>query len=211
MLDAIYYILAAGVIPVLINKTTERYKLAWVQKHIRPLWMVVFALFTVYFIHRSEIVRIIMFNFRKYNISISFQFLIIAITGAIVFCVYWLFIGYIFSEPLSELHISADGNMGYPDDTLIGGIKWNKRQAGIRVYLDNDTDRDYNNMDINLNIPKYHISAMGQITNIPNVSFIPVPDIRFGQAFWGTVNPKTGEITNETPLPPSAVSLSSSK
>lgn len=98
MLDAIMYIIAAGILPVLINKTTEWFKFDWIHVHIRPLWMIVFSIFTMYFIHRSEIAGIIMAHFKKSNISPIFQYIIIAFIGAIIFCAYWWFIGTIFKE-----------------------------------------------------------------------------------------------------------------
>ena len=105
MLDAIMYIVAAWMLPVLINKTTEKYKLNWIQDHIRPLWMMVFTLLTIFFIHRSELSRLIMNHFLKSNISPIIQYIIIGFSGAIIFCLYWWFTGIIFSGPYDNIKI----------------------------------------------------------------------------------------------------------
>jgi hypothetical protein len=101
------------------------------------------------------------------------------------------------------LNISGSGNIyGYPEGTNIGGIKWNKDCSAVRLYIDNETDRDYTGMHIYINIPNISIWAIGQITNIPNVSFIPEPGpIIVGQGFAIGVDPKTGE-KHEIPLVP---------
>lgn len=61
----------------------------------------------------------------------------------------------------------------YPSNIDIGGIKWNQAFADVRVYLENPTNRDYTDLDV-LMTTDLTIAKIGQITNLPNVTFTPV-------------------------------------
>jgi heme/copper-type cytochrome/quinol oxidase subunit 1 len=123
MLDTIMYIIAAGGLPVVINKTTEKYRLYWLQNHLRFIWMVIFAIFTMYFAHKSGVMGSLMDSLEKSGASQFAQYLMVAAAGAIVFCVYWWFIGNVFKER----HVAEEQSKSAPPVVIqlpsIGNLK----------------------------------------------------------------------------------------
>ena len=134
---------------MLINKTTESFKLDWVQKHIRPLWMVIFAIFTIYFIHRSEIVGVIMVDFKKSNISPIVQFLIIGLSGAIIFCMYWWFTCYVFKEIKTETQILSKLILSIKHINIVDS----KSKLTIDTSFQNNSTKDFIIDNIIMKIP----------------------------------------------------------
>jgi hypothetical protein len=75
--------------------------------------------------------------------------------------------------PLNLFAIVSDGD--YPDGTNLGNIAWSTRFSDLRVVVTNQTDFDYRDVDLTLQ-PDVPIAAIGQISNLPDVSFSPVAD-----------------------------------
>lgn len=80
----------------------------------------------------------------------------------------------------------------YAFGTILGGIKWSSEFRDLRVIFENLTDDDYQDLDVTIrpDFPDITIAAIGQISNIPNVTFFnPVmqaylkpngtPDVKF--------------------------------
>ena len=80
----------------------------------------------------------------------------------------------------------------YAFGTILGGIKWSSEFRDLRVIFENLTDDDYQDLDFTIrpDFPDITIAAIGQISNIPNVTFFnPVmqaylrpngtPDVKF--------------------------------
>lgn len=65
-------------------------------------------------------------------------------------------------------------NVGYPIDTILGGIKWTPDLRDLRVLFGNPTDGDYQDLDITIrpDFPNITIIAIGQVSNLPDVSFV---------------------------------------
>jgi hypothetical protein len=61
----------------------------------------------------------------------------------------------------------------YTLGTILGGIKWTPDFRDLRVIFDNSTDYDYIDIDFTIppDFPNITIVAIGQISNLPNVTF----------------------------------------
>ena len=64
-------------------------------------------------------------------------------------------------------------NQPYSSGTILGGIKWSSDYRDLRIIFDNSTENDYQDIDmiVGPDFPKIIIAAIGQISNIPNVTF----------------------------------------
>ncbi len=62
----------------------------------------------------------------------------------------------------------------HPQNQSFGGIIWAPNLIDLRVAIENPTNNDYQNMDITLrpDFPNAYIKAIGQISNIPGVTFV---------------------------------------
>lgn len=90
----------------------------------------------------------------------------------------------------------------YPPDAQLAEIKWNPSYTDIRVAINNPTNRDYNNLEINITTDM-KIAAISQITKLPNVLFMPV-DIPVVDLSIKVTNQTTGK-TKTYPLPLTAM------
>ena len=67
----------------------------------------------------------------------------------------------------------------YPGGTSIAGIAWSRRFTNIRLIVGNSSDLDIQDIDISL-LPDRPIAAIGQVGNIPGVTFTPTVDLSMG-------------------------------
>jgi hypothetical protein len=63
----------------------------------------------------------------------------------------------------------------YPSGTTLGGIRWSNRFTELRVSFNNESSTDYHDLDFTL-VPDQPIAEIGQITNLPEVSFSAAAD-----------------------------------
>lgn len=68
----------------------------------------------------------------------------------------------------------------YPSGTNLGNIPWSPRFSDLRVIIPNESDSDYRDIDLVLR-PDAPVAAIGQITNLPDVTFSPVAEPSFTQ------------------------------
>jgi len=61
-------------------------------------------------------------------------------------------------------------NAEYPAGTVIAGIQWRPEFTEVQVWLGNNTDKNYDDIDVVLR-PSMPIAAIGQTSNFPGVSF----------------------------------------
>jgi len=80
------------IVPMLINKSTEKGRLDWIEPHLRIIWTVLFIFFTMYLLQKPVISGVIM-EFRKWFNNPMLGYLVWALIGATVFCGYWWFSG----------------------------------------------------------------------------------------------------------------------
>jgi len=83
--------------------------------------------------------------------------------------------------PLMEPWVNVS-DAEYPPGTNLGGIKWSNRFTELRVVFSNASPTDYHDLDFTL-IPDQPIAAIGQITNLPEVSFSAAADLAARQEF----------------------------
>jgi len=83
----------------------------------------------------------------------------------------------------------------YDNNEPVYGIPWKYYFSDLRVELTNQTDRDFENLDITIHTYPLLIQDQKQITNLPNVSFIP----RSNQIH--EIFQDTGKEANLTELP----------
>jgi hypothetical protein len=74
----------------------------------------------------------------------------------------------------APLLFPATANKGdkYPVGFDLAGIKWQKSYSDVRIDLRNPTSHDYKNVDLSI-YTDLQIAQVGQITDIPNVSYFP--------------------------------------
>lgn len=82
--------------------------------------------------------------------------------------------------PINLFAMANDGN--YPNGTKIGGIAWSTRFVDLRIVLRNETESDYDDLDFTLQ-PDRPVAEIGQISNLPNVSFSPLADPTYSVVF----------------------------
>lgn len=87
-------------------------------------------------------------------------------------------------------------NAGYPLGTKLGGIIWTPELRDLRVTINNETDYDYQDMDITIRL-HLPIRAIGQITNVSGVTFV-TPEPQFWQGPNGEPIVKWDSTTGHT-------------
>jgi hypothetical protein len=71
--------------------------------------------------------------------------------------------------------IAATSVAEYPPGTVIGQIPWSPRFTDLRVSIFNNSLTDWHDIDLTLR-PDVSVAAIGQITNVPDVSFSVAAD-----------------------------------
>jgi hypothetical protein len=95
--------------------------------------------------------------------------------GVVVFAsIVGLFARYVAFLP-APLEVTAMWWGGYYDSgTNVGGIQWKPQYTDVRLALVNRSETDYKNLEVSI-VPAESgiaVAELGQITNVPNVSFI---------------------------------------
>jgi hypothetical protein len=91
MFELVVFILLAVVVPVLVNKTTESH-LHWLKpRHLRPIWTVVFALLSLYFLQKPAALGFVVHLQQKWHGWIGS--LIFGAAAAIMLASYWWLTG----------------------------------------------------------------------------------------------------------------------
>ena len=92
--------------------------------------------------------------------------------GIVAFCLVYIWsANTVFVKlPIDIRAIVDKGN--YPQGTDVAGIKWNPFYSDVRLLLSNPTGHDYSDIDLAVATDE-QIVQVGQVTDIPNVSFFP--------------------------------------
>jgi hypothetical protein len=97
--------------------------------------------------------------------------------------------GFFEKKPLPSMGFSVLGSStDYPSGTVIGGIPWNSKYCDLRVTIYPHA-QDFDDLDIMLR-PDEPIAGIGQISNIPDVSFLINTTVNIPA--FGLINPSTG-------------------
>lgn len=71
----------------------------------------------------------------------------------------------------------------YPVGTNIGAISWISRFRDLRILIINEAGSDYSDIDLILR-PDVPVASIGQVSNLPDVTFSPVADNTFSQELF---------------------------
>lgn len=172
LLDLVVFLFTMGVLPVLINKSTERGRFDWVLPHLRPVWTAIFAGCSIYLIQKQDTLEALM-RIRTSLDAASplLGYGICAIIGASILCGYWWFAGRMFpaaAQPVEPTFDATVSGAGYPVGTVLGEIPWSPRFTDLRVSIINSGSVDWTDLDVTFR-PDQPIVAIGQTTAVPDV------------------------------------------
>jgi hypothetical protein len=107
MLDIFLFILTTVTLPMIINKSTESGRLDWIKGYLRQIWTAIFALYSLYLLTRPMAMETIMDWHKRTNQHSLIVYIIVALIGASILCIYWAIAGKIFSE-VEQTKINPD-------------------------------------------------------------------------------------------------------
>ena len=98
LLEILFFIITVGVLPVVINKSTEVH-LDWVRRYLRELWFGIFVFFFAYWIFTKPEITEEAVRLHK-NLTGSLGYGVAALFGATLCCGFWWFTGRVLSSPV---------------------------------------------------------------------------------------------------------------
>src|SRR5579872_1604130 len=99
MLEVLVFIFTVGVLPVVINKSTEGRRFDWIHPHLRWIWTLIFAFFSWYLLEKPAAQEfVVKLKFALDSKSPILGYIVCAVMGASALCVYWWFSGKLLSE-----------------------------------------------------------------------------------------------------------------
>src|SRR5258708_7547618 len=101
-LQLLFLAVTMGVLPVLVNKSTERGRFDWIHPYLREIWTAIFVFYSWYLLTQPRAEAFLMWLSR--SLRPSFVYLVLAIMGASLLCGYYWFAGKVF-ESKSSMHI----------------------------------------------------------------------------------------------------------
>lgn len=94
-----------GVLPIVINKSTEVFHLDWVGRYLREIWFGLFVFFLIYWVFTKPEITEAVVNLHS---SGWIGYIVVGLSGAIFFCGFWWFTGKVATnkaQDLTELQI----------------------------------------------------------------------------------------------------------
>jgi hypothetical protein len=95
--DILVFLVLAVVLPVVINKTTERGYFHWVVPYLRPIWTAILAILSIYILAKATIQEAVV-NLHPRIPGVA-GYLISAAAGAMLLCAYWWLTGKVLNPP----------------------------------------------------------------------------------------------------------------
>lgn len=139
MWEILAFVVATGILPVLINKSTESGRLDWIKPYLRHTWTAVFVFFSLYFLRKPDVVEVVMkMHTRLPGLG---GYAVAAVCGALLLSGYWWFTGKVFSTKQTQSNTSApffveivtwSGKIPY-DPNGVGFWIVKKDQSGTRM------------------------------------------------------------------------------
>ena len=97
MLELLVFILLSVVVPMLVNKTTESH-LHWLKpRWLRPIWTVVFAIFSLYLLQKPTALEFVMALHQKWHGWVGY--IVFGLGGALLLTGYWWLTGTMLKTP----------------------------------------------------------------------------------------------------------------
>lgn len=109
MFELLLLILGMLVLPIVVNKTTEKGRFDWIHQHLRWIWTVIFAFVSLYLLEKP-IAREAAMRIKESlcHVSPVWGYVVCGIVGASILCGYWWFSGKIIP---SEQGSGMGGNL----------------------------------------------------------------------------------------------------
>jgi hypothetical protein len=98
LLQLVFVVLTLGVLPVVINKSTEGKRFDWLHPHLRIVWTVLFVFYSWYLLTQPRAQEVLMWLHQTRKPILAYPLL--ALVGAILLCGYYWFAGKV-SQPAS--------------------------------------------------------------------------------------------------------------
>ena len=99
MLEVLVFIVVTGMLPVLVNKSTEDGRFDWLKGYLRESWTVLFVFFFLYLLSKPKALGVAM-ELRK-QLPGPWGYVVFGCVGAALMCGYWWFAGKVFvSSPI---------------------------------------------------------------------------------------------------------------
>jgi hypothetical protein len=92
LLEVLVFLVSTLILPVLVNKSTERGRFDWLHSHLRRIWTGLFAFFSVYFLLKPDVKETMMKLHQRTSPS-WLGYLVCALIGAALLCGYWWLTG----------------------------------------------------------------------------------------------------------------------
>lgn len=84
-----------GVLPVLVNKSTEHGRFDWIHPYLRQIWTAIFVFYSWYVIHTNSTHPVLMWIHMNTKPWLAYPLL--AVLGSVLFCGYYWFAGKVFT------------------------------------------------------------------------------------------------------------------
>ena len=100
MAELFFFVVCVGVVPVLINKSTEGERFNWLKPRLREAWTLLSLFFGWYFLKKPEM----MAQMSKWHSSLPGLpgYLVVAVVGAAALSAYWWFAGLVLHPAKQE-------------------------------------------------------------------------------------------------------------
>lgn len=113
MFELLFLVFATVVLPILVNKTTEKGRFDWIHPHLRWLWTVVFAFVSLYLLEKPMLREATMRTKESLDhASPVWGYIFCGIVGASLLCGYWWFAGKIIPSEVSHHPALSKGSNG---------------------------------------------------------------------------------------------------
>lgn len=113
VLEFLAFIFITGILPVVINKTTEKH-FHWVVPHLRVVWTAIFAFFSLYLLWKPASLEVTMELNRRLGGTLGY--LLCAVCGAMLLCGYWWLAGrMVHLAPRCSLQLAFSGSPAMTD------------------------------------------------------------------------------------------------
>src|SRR6266571_4791311 len=98
-MEIFIFLIVVLVVPILVNKTTERGRFDFVHPYLRHAWTGLLILFTYYVLDKPVVKEIVMRLFSRFGTSQAiWSYLTAFCVGGLLLCWYWYATGWLLKE-----------------------------------------------------------------------------------------------------------------
>lgn len=122
MLELLVFLVITGVLPVIVNKSTESGRFDWIVPHLRTIWTVRLSFFSFYLLQKPSVVGVIVKLRDRFPGILGY--IVCAAVGAVLLCGYWWFAGRAFPrKSIGAPENSPDFRIDVPHITAFHNAK----------------------------------------------------------------------------------------